>query len=229
MFGDSIHKTIEYIHSQVSQNQSIPLIKNITDYFISRLETQPLSKSEFKYFKKRGEDNLSEWLSLNKNKFKKSDLSEHDFSGEQIILEGAKLTGKIDVVRELIKNDVAVIDYKTSAPLHGWTGLNTSSAIRANSYKNQLLFYKLLVDNSVGFRKKAKATKGIIEFTTPDDDNNFIELEYDYSGNDLERLTNLIKIVWQKIINLDLPDTEKYPSTIKGIKSFEDDLLEGNI
>ena len=69
----------------------------------------------------------------------------------------------------------------------------------------------------------------MITFTSPNDENNFINLEYDYSESDVEKVKKLIAIVWDKIINLDLPSVEHYPSSIKGIKAFEDDLLNGNI
>jgi hypothetical protein len=45
----------------------------------------------------------------------------------------------------------------------------------------------------------------------------------------VERLKELIKSVNSKIKSLDFPDTSKYPQTLAGIESFEEDLLAGKI
>ena len=44
-----------------------------------------------------------------------------------------------------------------------------------------------------------------------------------------EKLKQLIEIVYKKIINLDFPDISKYSKDLKGIKQFEEDLLENKI
>jgi DNA helicase-2/ATP-dependent DNA helicase PcrA len=229
MYGDSIHKTLEYIHKQVNVREALPETVTIYDFFNDKLINQALTKAEYKFFKKRGEDNLYNWLEQNKNNFQKSDISEHDFSSEQIVIGETKLTGKIDVIRSLSADTLAVIDYKTSLPLASWTGLSSNAAIRVNNYKRQLLFYKLLVDNSVTLRKRGQAKQGIIEFITPDENNSFGGLAYDYNESEINKLTKLVSVVWNKIINLDLPETDKYPASLKGIQSFEDDLLNGEI
>ncbi len=229
IYGDSIHKTLEYLHKQFNSSQKLPDKQAIKDYFIEKLTNQPLTSEEFRFFKKRGEDNLIGWLDLNQKKFSPLDISEHNFSSEQIVVEGAKLTGKIDIIREEGKDYVTVIDYKTSLPLSEWTGHSGNAAINVHKYQNQLLFYKLLLDNSTYLKKKKLANRGVIEFITPDQDNNYIELSYDYEEKELKRLTKLVGIVWNKIMLLDLPNTDDYPSTIKGIRSFEEDLLEGKI
>ncbi len=229
IYGDSVHKTLEYVHKQLNSTKKIPDKSTIKEFFIDRLVNQPLTRDEYKYFRKRGEDNLLDWIDQNKQKFSEQDISEHNFSSEQIVVEGAKLTGKIDVIRAAEGNQVVVIDYKTSQPMSEWTGHSGNPAINAHKYKKQLLFYKLLIDNSSFMSKKKTANRGVIEFITPDSDDNFIDISYDFDEQDVDRLTKLIGIVWKKIINLDLPDTEEYPPTIKGVRAFEDDLLDGKI
>ena len=229
IYGDAIHKTLEYIHKQLSSLNTLPDISSIKTFFIDRISSQPLTKDELRFLKKRGQDNLSSWVSQNKSKFKPTDISEHNFTSEQITIESAKLTGKVDVIRKTENGELLVIDYKTSSPLNNWTNLTSTSAIRSDSYKKQLLFYKLLVDNSTFLGGKQVVNRGIIEFINPNEDNKYVELSYEYEESELKRLTKLINVVWSKIISLDFPDTTNYPTNLKGIKSFEEDLLNGKI
>lgn len=43
------------------------------------------------------------------------------------------------------------------------------------------------------------------------------------------RMKNLIKAVYDKIINLDFPDVSAYSQDYEGILAFEEDLLEGEV
>jgi DNA helicase-2/ATP-dependent DNA helicase PcrA len=229
IYGDSVHKTLEYVHKQLNTTSKLPNTATIKEFFVDRLVNQPLTKDEYKYFRKRGEDNLLDWIDQNKQKFSEQDISEHNFSSEQIVVEGAKLTGKIDVIRPEEGNQVVVVDYKTSLPMSEWTGHSGDTAINAHKYQKQLLFYKLLLDNSTYLTKKQTAKRGVIEFITPDINDKFVEISYDFDDSEVAKLTKLIGVVWKKIINLDLPNTDDYPPTIKGVRAFEDDLLNGKI
>ena len=44
-----------------------------------------------------------------------------------------------------------------------------------------------------------------------------------------EKLKKLINIVYKKIVSLDFPDISKYSKDLRGIKMFEEDLLENKI
>ena len=49
--------------------------------------------------------------------------------------------------------------------------------------------------------------------------------EYKPTEEDIKRMEKLVKVVWDKIINLDLPDIWGYTPDIACIRKFEDDLL----
>jgi hypothetical protein len=49
---------------------------------------------------------------------------------------------------------------------------------------------------------------------------------YTPTTQDVDHLQKLINAVWQKIIQLDLPDTASYSKDIDGILAFESDLLK---
>ena len=86
----------------------------------------------------------------------------------------------------------------------------------------------MLVENSREFGGKFTVHTGAIEFVKPEGDR-LIELPLAIENDDVERLQKLIKIVYQKIKNLDFPDTETYSKDIKGILEFENDLLDGKV
>ncbi len=54
------------------------------------------------------------------------------------------------------------------------------------------------------------------------------ELSLSYEPAELERLQRLIQAVRKKVIALDIPDVSKYPHDLIGIKTFEEDLLNGD-
>jgi len=56
-----------------------------------------------------------------------------------------------------------------------------------------------------------------------------IDLLFEITDDDVARTTELIKIVYKKIRDLDFPDTAKYKENVEGIIEFEDDLLDGNV
>jgi DNA helicase-2/ATP-dependent DNA helicase PcrA len=228
MYGDAIHRTLEFIHNQFLATGDILSASDIRKYFSDKLRTYPLSNDEFKFFEARGIESLSNWLKTNRSSFSKSNISERNFASENITLDKVRLTGKIDLIKPLNKQDVALVDYKTSQPIQRWEGNNQTDGLRAYAYKRQLLFYKLLVDNS-SLASKYSVTEGVLDFITPDEDNRYLSLSTNYDKAEIDRVSGLIKIVWTKILALDFPDASHYKPTLTGMKAFETDLLEGKI
>ena len=65
-----------------------------------------------------------------------------------------------------------------------------------------------------------------MQFVEPDDKSgDILSLEASFSTEELEDFGRLVQIVWQKIVNLDLPDTTNYTPDYKGVLQFESDLL----
>ena len=155
-----------------------------------------------------------------------NDLIEVDFKNEGVIIgDKARITGKIDKMH-IQDNDLIISDWKTGRPQNTFDSTG-DSAIKLLDYRRQLLFYKLLIDGSNTY-KKYNAVEGILEFLEIKD-NVFNKLSLNYEEKEIERLKKLIEIVYNKIINLDFPDTSKYSKNYTGCIEFENDLLEGNI
>jgi DNA helicase-2/ATP-dependent DNA helicase PcrA len=123
---------------------------------------------------------------------------------------------------------ITVTDYKTGKPARSWTGKSDYEKIKLHKYKQQLLFYKLLIENSRTYGKYT-VERGILQFIEPDINKQILELENIYDKTELDNFTKLVQAVWQHIINLDLPNIGSYEPTLKGILVFEQDLIDNTI
>jgi RecB family exonuclease len=153
-------------------------------------------------------------------------LSELNFGQQGVMVGKARLTGRLDIL-EIAKTKAKVIDYKTGKDLHSWDprGKTAYERIKLHQYRQQLLFYKLLVEGSRSWGDKGiKLESAELVFVEPNSDGAITVL--DLNLDELERLKKLITVVWQKIMALDFPDISQFDKTEKGITEFEDWLIE---
>ncbi|HYH36383.1 MAG TPA: PD-(D/E)XK nuclease family protein, partial [Candidatus Saccharimonadales bacterium] len=137
--------------------------------------------------------------------------------------------GKIDLLHFTGAATLEVRDFKTGKPALSWQGKDEYEKVKLHKYRQQLLFYRLLVEYSASFHKKTSVLRGALEFIEPDENGKLVpNLELSFSPDELERFTRLIGAVWAHITHLDFPDTAKYPKNFKGILEFEEDLLSGD-
>jgi hypothetical protein len=118
--------------------------------------------------------------------------------------------------------------FKTGKYQRDWDEKDQNKKIQLHNYKRQLIFYKLLVENSRDFHAY-KVNNGYLEFLSPTSDEEMIILPYAITDEDVERLKKLIVAVYGKIQNLDFLDVNGYEPTLDGIIQFEDDLINGSI
>jgi DNA helicase-2/ATP-dependent DNA helicase PcrA len=117
-----------------------------------------------------------------------------------------------------------VTDYKTGKASYSWTGKSDYEKIKLHKYKQQLMFYKVLVEKSRDYNQYT-VTEGCLQFVEPTTRGEILSLEASPTVEECERFHKLIDIVWHKIMTLDLPDTSEYEQSYKGMIAFEDDLL----
>lgn len=224
--------------------------------FVEALKKERLGKKDYEHSKKRGEEALSAFYDQKREDFSGDDLSEVDFKHEGVILNNYNsdtkrsnqstgdvqdfaihLTGKIDKVFKNSDGKFEVVDFKTGKAELSWQTSDDDKKIKLNNYKRQLLFYKLLMENSNTY-KNSVVSRGILQFVEPIKEtsingilkNKIVALDLDLQNRDEEmnRLVRLTSIVYSKIMNLDFPDVSKFEPSIKGITEFEDWLLENN-
>ncbi|MDF1498038.1 MAG: ATP-dependent DNA helicase [Patescibacteria group bacterium] len=228
-YGSAIHNTFNIFYSEFKQKKSIPKKELFIKVFEDSLKKQRLNKEDFKEMIERGRDELSFYYEKKKNLFDINDITEFDFKSQGVNVGGIDITGKLDRIHINKREKVIdVFDYKTGKPFNSWDVREEHKKINSWDYHNQLIFYKLLVENSREFGGKFTVNMGNLEFIKPDG-KNLVVLSLLIQDKDVKRLSKLIQIVYKKIQSLDFPNIESYSKDIKGIKKFEEDLLNGNI
>jgi DNA helicase-2/ATP-dependent DNA helicase PcrA len=119
---------------------------------------------------------------------------------------------------------MTVTDYKTGKPATSWKGKDDNEKIKLHKYRQQLMFYRLLIENSRDYHN-FETTAGYLEFIEPTKAGDISTLDMTFEKEELDRFRQLIQRVWERVITLDLPDTSGYDQSYKGILAFEQDLL----
>jgi DNA helicase-2/ATP-dependent DNA helicase PcrA len=229
-YGDAIHKTLQWAHAELRKAAKLPAMPKLQDYFVDILERKHLKKSDYKRLERRGRDAIKLYFQNRGAALSAGDIVERGFNNEGVVISGASLSGKIDKLRFRDKAAVEVIDFKTGKPAHSWQGKDEYERVKLHKYRQQLLFYKLLVEHSASFSGKLVASGGALEFIEPDDQGKLVDnLELIFKSDELRHFTKLIGSVWSHIIKLDFPDVSHYRKNLSGISQFEQDLIDGKL
>lgn len=228
VFGSAIHRALQFLHTGLTKHGALPKLAAAQQLFSDELMRSSLPQTDKDRLLGRGRDALAQFYTSRAPNFKPTDRSECNFAHEGVTVGDARLTGKVDLIRKLPNNQIAIVDYKTGKPMSDWKAREDYSKIRAHLYQQQLTFYQLLANGSATFSTATVAQTGL-QFVEPTDDGEILYLDYNVTTEQLDRLTKLIQAVWQHVMDLNFPDTSKYPLTLKGVQAFEDDLIEGKI
>jgi DNA helicase-2/ATP-dependent DNA helicase PcrA len=202
------------------RNGELPDVDEAINIFIEKLKAKRLSANDFNRQKERGALALAEFLPQWWHNFTPDAETEKSFKHEGSFIGEAHLSGNLDQL--LVDNDdkkIRVVDFKTGKSHAKWT-----RDVKMHKYRQQLLFYKLLVEQSHSY-KGYDVEEGRLVFVEPDDTGTINELALSYTHEDLTRTKNLIQAVWQRIKTLDFPDTSHFSADLKGIIEFEDWLI----
>ncbi len=231
-FGNAMHHTMEYLHNHYSKHGKLPAFAETNDYFTADLAGYHLGDIETPKQTGRGEQAIKHLYRNDSHIFQSGQAAEKDFAYEDVMLGDIRLKGKIDLLDiDKEAKTVAITDYKTGKASGSWpkAGSNTYEALKLHRYRQQLLFYKLLVDGSREYGGKIAPVQGKLVFLEKGDSEKLLSLSLDYGTEEMDRLKSLIRTVWGRIISLDLPDTAGYSKDILGILKFEEDLMAGVI
>lgn len=225
-YGSAIHKTLQHAHAHVAATKSQRPVEDILRDFEQNLRDQHLAEADFATYFQKGSDTLHAFLSEKYDTFTDTQKVELNFAGQQVMIGDAHLTGSLDLV-DISTDDKTIIvsDYKTGKASASWTGKTDYEKIKLHKYKQQLMFYKLLVEQSRDYNQYT-VEKGCLQFVEPTTRGEILSLEATCSVDELEAFRQLVKAVWKKITTLDLPDTSTYDPSYKGMLAFEQDLLE---
>jgi len=227
-FGTAIHDTLQGAHEHLSSTGKKQAIEDIISNFEKNLKSQNLKKSDYSDFLQKGSDALQIFFDKMYDTFRPTQQTEINYSSQHSIVGDAHLTGKLDLAEiDTVNKKIFVLDYKTGKPVRNWTGKTEYEKIKLHKYKQQLLFYKLLIENSRDYHN-FQNNSATIRFVEPTISGDIISLDIDFNDQDLNEFSKLINAVWSHIIRLDLPDISDYEPTYKGILKFEQDLINNN-
>jgi len=225
-FGTAIHNTLQNAHAQLASTSKHQAIEDIVSNFELNLRSHHLLRRDFETFLQKGSDALQIFLDNKYSSFTSSQQSELDFASQHSMVGNAHLSGKLDLVDIDRKNKtIAVTDYKTGKPLTSWNGKTEYEKIKLHKIKQQVMFYKLLVENARDYRGY-KVDSAVMQFIEPTTAGDILSLETEFDKDELDRFAKLVNTVWTHIIQLNLPDVSSYDHSYKGILAFEQDLID---
>lgn len=225
-YGTAIHSTLQQAHANFTSTGQKQAIEDIISAYEINLANQHMVKKDFNFFLRKGSDALLAYLEKNYDSFKMSEQTELDFKSQHSLVDEARIDGKLDLVDiDKVNKIMLVSDYKTGKPLPGWYGKEDYDKIKLHKYKQQLMFYKLLVENSRDWHDY-RVEKASLHFIEPSKSGEIYNLSTDFNSDDIEQFKKLLLAVWNHIIVLDLPDISKYDKSFKGILAFEQDLVD---
>lgn len=234
VYGSAIHKALEDAHIEAKKTGKIPIYAGILKTFEKELKRGRLQESDEKKNYDRGEKVLKQYYNLMKETINGKHIVELNFSKQSVMIDDALLTGKIDKIFEGDDKAWTVTDLKTGKGFSAWDeqGMTDYDELKLHHYRHQLMFYKLLVENSRDYNNH-KVKESMLEFVEDVDGKKIKTLSINFDEKDtkqeLDRTRNLAVAVYKKIVALDFPDTTKYSKDLDGIQAFEDDLISGAI
>jgi DNA helicase-2/ATP-dependent DNA helicase PcrA len=226
-YGTAIHTTMQLAHTHILvAGEQKPLKESLKDFEIA-LTKERLDEKDFTFYLKKGSEELPAYLSSGVLPMTATQKAEVNFKYQQVVLNSAKLTGSLDMIDvNKAERTMVVTDYKTGKPSESWTHGDDHTKLKLHKYRQQLLFYKLLVEHSSEYARY-HVSHGQLAFIQPTKGGKSIVLSLDLNNEDTERTERLISAVWNHIMALDMPDTSAYSPDSKGVLAFEQDLIDG--
>lgn len=225
-YGLAVHATLQRAHSHLRATGKHRPPEDVLHDFEKNLRAQHLTEKDFLAYLQKGSDVLSVFLEAKYDDFTKTQKAELTFADQAVYLGEARLTGTLDLV-DIVDDTITVTDYKTGKAMRSWTGKTDYEKIKSHRYRQQLMFYNLLISHSRSY-SNYRIEKAVLQFVEPTPRGEIIALEAQFSDEDLAQFSQLVQAVWRHITQLDLPDISTYEPTYKGILAFENDLLQEN-
>lgn len=225
-YGTAVHWTLQQAHTHLSATgEPKPLEDSLHDFEVA-LTKERLAPKDFQQYLQQGSNDLPVFLTSGVLPMTPSQKAEVSFGYQDVRVGDACLTGSLDMIdTNKEEKTMTVTDYKTGHPSLSWDKGDDHTKLKLHKYRQQLIFYKILVENSAEYHNYT-VTHGQLAFIEPTRGGESILLSLDLTDQDIERTKKLIQAVWKRIATLDLPDTSNYSPDLKGVLAFEQDLID---
>ncbi|MCA9334475.1 PD-(D/E)XK nuclease family protein, partial [Candidatus Saccharibacteria bacterium] len=191
-YGDAMHKTLQWLGVAYRKDGKLPSSTKAQEFFGDALARTHLRPADLTRLEARGREALTVYLDKRSSEFSKTDLIERGFNNEGVVVADARLSGKIDKLHFADPGTAVVVDFKTGKPASSWHGKDDFEKVKLHKYRQQLMFYKLLVEQSASFARKVQVSSGALEFVEADEQGKLVDnLELAFDENELARFTKL--------------------------------------
>jgi DNA helicase-2/ATP-dependent DNA helicase PcrA len=225
-YGTAVHATMQLAHTHlIVTGEAKPLEDTLHD-FENSLSKERLAPGDFQHYLQQGSDHIPTFFTSGVLPMSTSQKPEVSFNHQDVRVGDARITGSLDLIDvDKTNKTLTITDYKTGHPALGWDKGDIHTKLKLHKYRQQLVFYKILAENSAEYHNYT-VTHGQLAFIEPTKAGESILLSLDLTDQDIERTTKLIQAVWKRICSLDLPDTSGYSPDLKGVLAFEQDLID---
>lgn len=224
-FGKAVHAALQRAHTHLAATGERRPIEDVLRDFELQLHQNRLNERDFTHMLEKGSDVLQNYLTHRYDTFTATQKSERNFAGQHVTLGDVRLTGAIDLMDiDPATKTITVTDYKTGKGTSSWHGATDYEKIKLHKYKQQLMFYKLLIENSRDYHGYT-VERGVLEFIEADGDKTLHHLTLPIAADELQDFTRLLTAIWRRIQALDFPDTSGYEPSYNGILRFEQDII----
>ncbi len=217
LFGSYVHKLLHFAQAALDTSGSLPAASQLKAFASEQLpnaaENQIADVVE----------TVSEFLKHTKV-LRLGGISEYSFSDQHLKLAGLSLTGTVDRY-DKHGTELVVTDYKTGRALDSWKISEDYYKQKLHRFSQQLLFYEKLFKLSPEFQD-IKSIDLKVVFVEPSKRGAYRELVLEASNQERRQLEGLMHAVWEKVLDVDLPDMSIYSEDYQGVIDFERDLLE---
>lgn len=205
--GSAVHGALESFFAEFESKCTLPPVDTLVFSFEHFLQREVLTAEQVKHALDIGRSIVQEYYAHYKDSFRSDTKREYNFASHGITISGVPLTGLIDKIELIYPSDkqadglwrsgakVNVVDYKTGKPENGLKKLS-----QGGDYYRQLVFYKLLCDESPRFPFTFATAE--IDFIQKSETKGFIQKQLTITDDEVALLKKEIQDVWSQIQNL---------------------------
>jgi len=205
VFWSAYHKVLELVYISKEKNDLISK-DELINLFVEEINKYDLSKDEYDRLLERAKNWLTWYYELILNNKRTSVANEYNFRSKNVIFNGIPLTWKIDKIELINDNNIALIDYKTGSIktiwVIKWVDRYWNKKEKWWNYLRQLLFYKLMFDNTPELNKKYNLTELWLDFVEWKK-GEYKYLNVDYNEEEYNYFLDELKYSWEKINDLE--------------------------
>lgn len=220
-YGNAVHGTLEWLQNELQTATDVEL-QHVLKEYDRQLARRYIQRDRLDNIHARGHAALTNYIKARREMLSQPAQTEVDFRNEGVLIGDAHLSGKIDRLEvDKANKRLKIVDFKTGSPHAKW-----DRTVKLLKYKQQLYFYKFLVQGSHTWSGYT-VDSARLEFVEPNAKGAIVEpLSINFDPKEEQEMKQLIQNVYAHIRSLNFPDTSAYSSDYNGTQKFMTALLE---